>query len=424
MPKTLLPRRIHTRLPTQTFPYFMHIGRDIHLTYCTNIHPGETWDEVFQSLREYVPPLKQSLSPGAPFGIGLRLSDQASRVLAKKDEIQTFCNWLTDNGLYVFTMNGFPYGGFHRQRVKDDVHRPDWTTPERRDYTGRLARILAQLPNQSAEAGISTSPLTYRPWHTTETALNEAITIGCLHLAETVKELAAIASETGVTVHLDIEPEPDGLIDHVADTVNFFNQELIPAVTTYLMDGLRIKAENAEELARTHLRLCYDVCHFAVMYENPAEALRTFAAAGIRIGKLQISAALKADLPADRTAHAKAFGELAESTYLHQVVARKSEIRQYADLPDALPHIHDPAVAEWRTHFHVPVFVQDYGLLQSTQADIVETLRMLMQPEKEPFTHHLEVETYTWEVLPPALKTHLSASIEREMRWVLAQLGY
>ncbi|MCU0352424.1 MAG: metabolite traffic protein EboE [Cytophagales bacterium] len=415
----------------------MHIGRDIHLTYCTNIHPGETWDEVFQSLREYVPPLKQLLSPAAPLGIGLRLSDQASRVLAKKEEIQAFCNWLTDNGLYVFTMNGFPYGGFHRQRVKDDVHRPDWTTPERRDYTVRLARILAQLPNQSAEAGISTSPLTYRPWHTTEAALNEAITTGCLHLAETVKELATIASETGVTVHLDIEPEPDGLIDHVADTVGFFNQELIPAVTTYLMDGLRIKAENAEELARQHLRLCYDVCHFAVMYENPAEALRTFDAAGIRIGKLQISAALKADLPADRTAHAKAFGELAESTYLHQVSASEFRIqkrqfgeansefriRQYPDLPDALPHIHDPALAEWRTHFHVPVFVQDYSLLQSTQADIVETLRVLKSPENEPFTRHLEVETYTWEVLPPALKTNLLASIEREMRWVLEQLG-
>jgi hypothetical protein len=203
------------------------------------------------------------------------------------------------------------------------------------------------------------------------------------------------------------------------------------------MDGLRIKAENAEELARQHLRLCYDVCHFAVMYENPAEALRTFEAAGIRIGKLQISAALKADLPADRTAHAKAFGELAESTYLHQVSASEFRIqkrqfgeansefriRQYPDLPDALPHIHDPALAEWRTHFHVPVFVQDYGLLQSTQADIVETLRVLKSPENEPFTRHLEVETYTWEVLPPALKTNLLASIEREMRWVLEQLG-
>jgi len=421
----------------------MQLSSHLHLTYCTNIHLGETWEEIFRSLETYVLPLKQALSPDAPFAIGLRLSDQASRVLIEAKELEAFQTWLQTHDLYVFTMNGFPYGGFHGQRVKDDVHRPDWTTTDRRDYTIRLARILAQLPNapassQSSDAGISTSPLSYRGWFSTPEDRDQAITAGCVHLAEVVKELIGIALETGKIIHIDIEPEPDGFIDHVQDTIELFNQKLIPAVTMYLVDTLSVKHAAAEELARTHLQVCYDVCHFALMYEYPEKALRAFAEAGIRIGKVQISAALKADLPPQPEARnllADAFKTLAESTYLHQVVARKTSLsaqeewtarQHYPDLPDALPHIHDPAIAEWRTHFHVPVFVRDYGLLQSTQDDIRTVIALvkadLLQNGGKSFTHHLEVETYTWEVLPPELKINLSDSIEREMKWVLGQL--
>ncbi len=414
----------------------MNLGNHIHLTYCTNIHAGETWPDVFQSLTEYVLPLKKAISPDAPFAIGLRLADQASRDLMEPAELAAFQQWLIANDLYVFTMNGFPYGGFHRQRVKDDVHRPDWTTTERRDYTIRLAQILAQLPNfpanESGTMGISTSPLSYRGWFTTTDAYNAALQQGCLHMAEVVKELIAISLATGKVIHIDIEPEPDGFIDHVQDTIAFFNQKLIPTVTAYLVDALSIKHGAAEELARTHLQLCYDVCHFAVMYEEPEQAINAFEQAGIRIGKVQISAALKADLPAQedaRKAVAQAFQNLAESTYLHQVVARKNSLsaqeqwtarEQYPDLPDALPHIFAPTFVEWRTHFHVPIFIKDYGLLQSTQEDIEKIVSL---QKAKPFATHWEVETYTWEVLPAELKISLLESIDREMKWVLEQFA-
>jgi sugar phosphate isomerase/epimerase len=410
----------------------MQISDGVHLTYCTNIHAGETWEEVFQSLQAYVPPLKQRLSPGQPFGVGLRLSDLASRALIEPETLLSFRNWLIDNGLYVALINGFPYGGFHGQHVKDDVHRPDWNTLERRDYTIRLAQILEQLletaPFPDLEGGISTSPISYRPWHTAETT-DSVLENGCAHMAEVVLELARIAMEKGKVIHLDIEPEPDGMIDHVQDTVDFFNQKLIPMVTSYLAENLSITREKAEDLARRHLQLCYDVCHFAVMYEDPAAAIKAFEKNGIRIGRVQISAALKADLPtnpADREPIAKAFQNLAESTYLHQVSAkysefgvRNSEFGQYPDLPEALPHIREPDVTEWRTHFHVPVFVKNFGPLQSTQDDILEIVSLQKQ---KPFTRHWEVETYTWEVLPDTLKISLLDSIEREMRWVLANI--
>ncbi|MGL4335123.1 MAG: metabolite traffic protein EboE, partial [Lactococcus garvieae] len=250
------------------------------------------------------------------------------------------------------------------------------------------------------------------------------------HLAETVKELVGISLEKGKIIHIDIEPEPDGMIDHVADTIDFYNHKLIPIVTAYLIDNLSVKHKTAEELAREHLQLCYDVCHFAVMYEDPAAAVEAFQEAGIGIGRVQISAALKADLPSDtesRNVVAQAFQNLAESTYLHQVSSRKFGFRtsdfgiaQYPDLLDALPHIHDPDAIEWRTHFHVPVFVKDFGVLQSTQEDI---LKIISLQKRKPFTRHLEVETYTWEVLPPDLKISLLESIEREMRWVLARIS-
>ncbi len=415
----------------------MQLCNDVHLTYCTNIHAGESWPDVWQSLKAYVPELKKRLSPEASFGIGLRLSDQASHTLIDTHTLATFQNWLKVNDLYVFTMNGFPYGNFHRQRVKDDVHHPDWTTPQRRDYTIRLARIMAQLPscptgfptNNCSEAGISTSPISYRLWYNSLADIHMAMQKGCLHMAEVVKELIAISLETGKIIHLDIEPEPDGLIDHVADTIAFFNETLIPIVAGYLVDTLSVTHSKAEDLARTHLQLCYDVCHFAVMYENPLEAIKAFQEANIGIGKIQLSAALKATLStsvAAREPLAQAFQSLIDPTYLHQVVAHTADFSttkptiNYPDLPQALAHIYEPHIAEWRTHFHVPLFCEDFGLLQATQEDIKKILSL---QKAKPVTKHLEVETYTWEVLPESLKIPLLDSIEREIQWVLQTLN-
>jgi hypothetical protein len=404
----------------------MNIGKGFHLTYCTNIHPGETWDTVWESLKQYVLPIKANISPNKPFGIGLRLSNQASEELDKGENLSQFKAWLEDHGLFVFLLNGFPFGSFHHSVVKDEVHQPDWTTPERLAYTRRLARILAYLLPEELEGGVSTSPLSYKPWLNQDPEkTRQVFQTATRQLAVLVEDLLHLRQESGRLIHLDIEPEPDGLLENTEEFVRYYEDWLLPGVTDYLQTRLGFTAERAQEVIKTHIRLCYDVCHFALAYEEPEVVFNRLEKKGIRIGRAQISAALKADLPADPAARgelAAQFQAFAESTYLHQVVVRNTDgsLTQYPDLPPALAHFNDPEAAEWRSHFHVPIFLERYNLLQSTQAEILKVVELL---KKKPLTRYLEIETYTWEVLPPEIKLELGASIQRELEWLCNRMN-
>lgn len=402
----------------------MLIRDSFHLTYCTNIHPGESWEEVRKSLETYTLPLKRDVSPDAPMGVGLRLSDQASRELGESELLKEFREWLDNENLYVFTMNGFPFGGFHRQRVKDDVHTPDWTTEERLEYTLRLFRQLAILLPEGQQGGISTSPLSYKYWHKSEAELNQVYQKACRHFGEVAAQLHLLKEEKGIEMHLDIEPEPDGLLERTDDVLHFYKEKLIPIAGDFLQEKYAWDTGKAESVIRRHIQLCYDVCHYAVVYEDHAEALEKFEQAGIRIGKFQLSAALKADIPSDSVSFEKtrtAFSRFNESTYLHQVVARykNGSYYQFPDLAQALTELNQESMAEWRTHFHVPIFLPEYSPLKSTQQDIVDVLNLL---KEKIYSTHLEVETYTWEVLPEDIQQDLGTSIQRELNWVLAQM--
>ncbi len=398
----------------------MKITKNHHLTYCSNIHPGESWEATENNLKTNIPEIRKVLAPDKPFGIGLRLSNQASNELLEGSRLQALKVWLEENNLYVFTLNGFPYGGFHRQVVKEDVHRPDWTTDDRVDYTKRLFDILSQLVPQDMDGGISTSPISYKFWYDSKQKMEAALEKGALHMAMVAKQLMDIKQTKGVTLHLDIEPEPDGLLENTREMIDFFDNWLIPTGSQYLQKELDITASEAEENLRTHIQLCYDVCHFAVGYENPEEVFAMLKEADIRIGKIQISAALKANLPpaGKRKEIYAAFHPFVESTYLHQVVERnaQNQLHHYNDLPAALENIDKPEAEEWRTHFHVPVFLKNFGLLSATQDDILKVLSLL---KKERITNHLEVETYTWEVLPKDIQMNIGDSITRELQWVV-----
>ncbi len=322
-------------------------------------------------------------------------------------------------------MNGFPFGGFHGQVVKDAVHQPDWTTPARLEYTQRLSRTLVQLVPEGMEGGISTSPLSYKPWLGNDPIkTNQVLEKATSHLALLVESLYHLQHETGKTIHIDIEPEPDGLLENTAEFLEYYKTWLLPKTVDYLGARLGLSPQQADQIVRKHIQLCYDVCHFALAYEEPLTVFNQLAEANISIGKIQISAALKAKLPADMASREeikKAFQPFVESTYLHQVLVKNQNgsLVQYPDLPPALEHIKDLEAAEWRTHFHVPIFVDQFQVLQSTQDEIIKTLRLL--PDHT-VTKHLEIETYTWGVLPAELKQELGASIERELAWVLAQM--
>ena len=404
----------------------MKLNQHLHLTYCSNIHPGETWSQVQKNLQTYLPALKNRLSPKDAFGIGLRLSDLASRELLNPEALNNFKHWLAKEDLYVFTMNGFPYGGFHNQVVKDQVYAPDWSKPERLDYTLRLTNILSALLPPEIEGGISTVPLSYKPWWTANhAACDDVFLRASQQLAELTALLIELNTNKGQLIHIDLEPEPDGLLENATEVITYFKDWLLPVGGAWLVNKLNISSAQAEQHLLDHIQVCYDTCHFAVEYEQPQTVIEQFQAAGIKIGKGQLSSALKIEPPEDlenRKWMAAQLEPLAESTYLHQVIEQSadSQLTRHRDLRQALPHFLESTAKEWRTHFHVPIFIDRYQAFQSTQTDITDFLNAL---DGYAECRHLEIETYTWDVLPPDMKLDMLTSIEREYTWVLETLA-
>lgn len=400
----------------------MRIGKDnfFHLTYCTNIHPGESWTEIFANLKQYTLKLKSHLAPNKPFGIGLRLSNLSTEELLIGSTLADFKIWLTENQLYVFTINGFVYSGFHKQQIKEQVYAPDWSTVKRRDYSLRLIKILGALTPPGDESGFSTSPLSYKPWlnaHTRENAFYYA----SIYLTQMVAAMTTIYQDEGKLLHIDIEPEPNCLIERTEETIQFFQQWLLPIGIAYLVKHMHISSDQAENYIRRHIRVCYDLCHLSVQFEKPSHVFKKLAKAGIQIGKIQISSALKVKIPhnlASRENISNHLTQLADSIYLHQVIAHfpNGNLKRYVDLSAALLDLNDTQADEWRIHFHVPIFAKNYQALQSTQSEIFIALKLL---QKNKATRHLEIETYTWEILPPTLKQDLVPSLQNEYQWVL-----
>lgn len=392
-----------------------------HLTYCSNIHPGEDWSTVFGQLQNHLPELKERLSPGKSLGIGLRLSALAANELLQNCHLKQFNEWLQDKGLYVFTINGFPFGSFHGEKVKDNVYKPDWSTKERLEYSSNLVDILAVLVPKGEEGSISTSPVSYKYWGHSAGEYGKIKKNAAIHMARLAWQMAEILKKQGKEIHLDIEPEPDCLLENSRETIDFFNEYLFPVGSDLLMSEYDISDDEAENILRKHIGVCYDTCHFALEYEDPTKAVQSFIDEGIRIGKTQISSALKVKLDedhADRSEIAAYLQQFDEPTYLHQVIVRTDggNLVQFRDLPEALPSIKNKQAKEWRVHFHVPIFLKKFEELSSTQDEMLESLQLILDGDH---CRHFEIETYTWDVLPDDLKTNITDSIEREFRWVL-----
>jgi sugar phosphate isomerase/epimerase len=392
----------------------------LHLTYCTNIHAADGWPAVFENIRQYAPGLKARFAPEGPFGLGLRLGARDARELLD-GHLDEFRDWLARHHLYVAIINGFPYGPFHRSVVKEHVYAPDWRDEARVVYTLDLVEILRRLVPHGIDGGVSTAPLSFKRWMTTASEDDwDSIVRNVVRVAT---GMALAHERDGALLHLDIEPEPDCSIETTAETVAFFEDRL-------LTDGARLFAGTmggtlgeARRRLRDHVRVCFDCCHMSVEFENPLEAIARLEGAGIRIGRVQLSSAVRVPAPEDRAAAERLTRRLrpfADATYLHQVKERR-EGAAPARFPDLDVALADPTPQrdERRIHFHVPLFTRDYDGLDSTQDDVAAVIALA---KAQHFTRHLEIETYTWDVLPGALKIDLAESIAREYEWVLAQL--
>lgn len=375
------------------------------LSYCTNVHPGLSVAQVEHGLTEFTVPAGQRI--GSPLAAGLWLAQPVIReLLAQPDASKRFAVRVAELGLCTYTLNAFPFGDFHSERVKENVYLPDWTQPSRLEYSWECACVLADLIRATfpagAEGSLSTVPLGFK---TLATAAG--FEANCIHnLIEFARRLARLESETGQMIRLAIEPEPCCVLETTAETIAFFRR---------LRD--QAASNGALEAVQRHLGVCYDVCHQAVEFEDVAESIASLAREEIRINKVHITCALQVTNPGSNAAAREALAHFVEPRYLHQTFARSAsgEVRRVLDLTRelALTPPADFANADcWRIHFHVPVDAERIGPLETTRADLKKALDAVT---KLTYAPHLEVETYTWNVLPGGDKPDLVTGLAREL---------
>ena len=384
----------------------MRLAHHRHLAYCTNIHRGESWLETFAALREHTLAVKERVCPpGEAYGIGLRLSELAARELASNAGARdSFRRWLDRHGCYVFTINGFPYGRFHGTRIKERVYAPDWTTVARLEYTCRLFDLLAEWLPEHVGGSVSTVPGSFKGFSVPEAAGREAqVAAMCDNLRRCGEHAARLSDRTGHAFALALEPEPLCWLENTEETLEFFG---------------RLGAN-------LPIGVCFDTCHFAVEFEEARTALEAMAAAGIAIAKLHLSSALRVRPTPEVRARLEAFRD---QVYLHQTVARcraTGKLTRWLDLDAALAETEadgvDVSDDEWRIHFHVPLHAAPALPLATTAPDSLGALDWLAS--NPGLCQHVEMETYTWEVLPSEWQTaQVEEQLAREYHWTFDRL--
>jgi hypothetical protein len=389
------------------------LGSGTILGYCTNVHAGATYQQTLANLETYAAKVRGLVSPCAPMGVGLWLSAAAAREVLERQRMAELRDWLESHGLLPFTLNGFPHGDFHQPVVKFRVYQPDWSDQSRLSYTIDLVDILACLLPEGGEGSISTLPV---GWGRDFRKSPEKVRAAGEHLRAISSHMARVAAESGRLIHLNLEPEPGCYLTTSQDLVAFYEEYVL--------------TPGNESVIRSHLRVCHDVCHAAVMFEEQAAALERYQRAGIAIGKVQLSSAIQARFggmeEGQRRACIEQLRSFAEDRYLHQTAIQPAASPSgptmfVEDLPRALEMAeHDPGLyGEWRVHFHVPLYLKRFGLLETTQQAVLDCLAAIRRFSD---VRHFEVETYAWGVLPRELQVDdLATGIAEEMRWARQQ---
>lgn len=385
---------------------------DLPLSYCTNVHPGRTVAQVKEGLHQYARPVRKALD--RPLAAGLWLARSVvNELLTSTSETRRFRDELHKLDLTCHTLNAFPYGDFHEQRVKEKVYLPGWARAERLSYTLDCAKVLSHLLPEGGEGSISTMPLGFKPFLQPPQFMEHC----CQNLIRCAEGLDRIRHSTGKVIRLAIEPEPLCLLETTQEAIDFFKTIWSQAQTIDKLD-----------VVREHLGLCFDVCHQAVEFENVGDSIGALAEAGVRINKVHVSCALQWDSPGDPEGR-DALRRYIEPRYLHQTFAKLPDgklataVDLNADLLDH-PDSSFQSAPAWRVHFHVPVNAETLGPLKTTRPALREALTAVRKLDYAP---HLEVETYTWNVLPGQEKTDLVEGLTQEMQAtheLLAQVAH
>ncbi|MFH0945343.1 MAG: metabolite traffic protein EboE, partial [Planctomycetota bacterium] len=387
-------------------------GDEILLTYCSNVHPGETLEQIQQNIEQTTVAVKKRLFTDQQMGLGLWLPRGALDELRGEKAMSAFRTFLERHGMYVFTLNAFPYSGFHGPRVKEAVFRPSWAEQSRLEYTRLSGEVLADLLPAGVTGSISTVPLGhraagFRPQHEEAAAVN---------LRRLAVEFRRIEERTGRALVLGLEPEPTAALDTVRSAVEFLEGSVF---------------QGRDDPSRRQLGICFDACHEAVLYQDLTESLDQARRAGVRIAKIQVTSALELVNPGAQRAALDRLRSFDEGRYYHQVVTKGADgsTRVFQDLDRFFQRWEcrdiggDPS--SLRTHFHVPVFAGSLDGLGTTQGELERFLRHAVAAG---VTSHYEVETYTFGVIPEAERSRLGAddlaqALTRELEWTLERLA-
>jgi hypothetical protein len=398
----------------------MDLGNGLgHLTYSTLVHPADTWEQLWASLTTYVPKVKARVSPNDPFGVCIRLAAPSAELLASNSgERAKLKRFLADEDMYVYTANAFPYGAFKGTVVKEQVYEPDWRTEERTQYTINVADILADLAPDGVSPSIQSAPLGFKPRVTGP----DVIASYTEHVLRVAAHLVGLESRTGRIVTLGLEPEPQCFLETTDEAIDYFTNHLYTgAAASRLAKLAAIPISEAHGALRRHLGVVFDIGHQAVGYENITASLQKLVDAGIPIFKLQEAAAMHIPKVTEETVDA--LSRFAKTVYLSQTVEKRNgHLTRFLNLEDAFASWKaSPGPREWRVHFHVPVFLDDLGSFGTTRFALEEALKF---HKASPLSRQLEIETYTWDVLPDHLKTgDIVDYVCREIEWVRGQLA-
>ena len=385
------------------------------LTYCTNVLPGETLAEAQDGLERTAVELRKrwgARGGEGRFPLGLWWSHGVVEALEDPARRESFAAWLDEREFSIATLNCFPYGGFHRQRVKREVFRPGWHEAERVRYTLRAAEVLAELVPENVRIPISTLSGTHKAWH--EPGLLAAVAEG---LARCAVGLERLAERSGRDIVLAIEPEPFSTLETTPEVVEFFEESLFRGPGAAL---LKAQGMDAESVVSRRLGLCYDTCHQAVEFESPVDSLRRLRAGGVAVHKVQLSSAPALRRPGEHPEALEVLRQFVEPRYLHQTFARTEdgEIRRWEDLDEFFQRGMGAVreLEELRTHFHVPIDRASIPPLQTTQDDLRAALGEVVRSTD---SVTLEVETYTFAVFPTAgglsAESDLVTSLDAEL---------
>ncbi|MCS6970481.1 MAG: metabolite traffic protein EboE [Planctomycetota bacterium] len=367
------------------------------LAYNTNLHPAERVAEIAEALAAFAGPLRERLG-WERLGVDLRLG-----LAALAEDLAPLRRVLERHRLSAHTINGFPLRPFQAARVKEDAYRPDWSEPERLDASLRLLEAALALSDEPLLT-ISTCPGSFRPLGPTHDDPQQHARAYGLWAAAAWRA----RQRHGRRVVLCLEPEPWCTLESSWDAAWFWRGPLATSGLAAAAAALDGDTAAAQQAIAEHLALCLDTCHSAVIGEEPLAALARLRAAAVPIAKLQVTAAVVADLR--EPMQAAALAAMAEPRFLHQTTlfAADGSCLRLADLDGfAAARQRLPAAERAVSHFHVPIDRCELANGLATSADHAQAMLHAVLASGRP---HLAVETYTWPLLSARVAEQLAGT--------------